>query len=363
MKVLFVDHRYHAKTGSSLFLVDLLKKQFDVTVLYEDSLPPGKPLTSVSLGVDSFDAVMVFQIGIGDLGRRIRHRNLTFVPMYDSIDLDDIDMWRRLEGVKIISLCNALQRKAAAHNGNSLYVQYYPENKSTGIPKKTGSGVFFWPRNRGVGWKDVKQLLGNYQSGFVHLHKAMDPGQRVEYPTEIENRAYNISYSSWFPKHSDYLGLLSRFTFYVAPRLREGIGVSFLEAMSQGCVVIAADRPTMNEYIQDGKNGFLYDPERPSMLDFSNVLRLSQNAMDSSADGRERWRESEKELIDFVMTPRSSLAKKGARISIAKKQSLFNRAFVKKLRSFRWLKHALPYGVVMGLKRKKDEASRRINVD
>ena len=263
MKVLFVDHRYHAKTGSSLFLVDLLKRFFDVTVLYEDSLPPGKPLTSASLGVHAFDAVVLFQIGTGDLGRRIRHKNLVFFPMYDSLDSDSLRMWHRLQDVKVVSLSRAVHEKALSYGGNSLHVQYYPQNNSKISEEKTGRGVFFWPRNTGVTWKDVRLLMGNYNCGFVHLHKSADPGQNPEYPTEVETKAYNVQYSGWFPEKKQYLQLLEKCTFFISPRLKEGVGISFLEAMSHGCVVIAANRPTMNEYITDGQNGLLFDPGKP----------------------------------------------------------------------------------------------------
>ena len=51
----------------------------------------------------------------------------------------------------------------------------------------------------------------------------------------------------------------SRANVYFAPRLEEGIGQTFLEAIRWGRCVVAADNRTINEYIIHGVNGLLYD--------------------------------------------------------------------------------------------------------
>ena len=61
-----------------------------------------------------------------------------------------------------------------------------------------------------------------------------------------------------------YAPALRRAGIYFAPRLYEGIGISFLEAMAMGKAVVAPDNPTMNEYVTHNVNGFLYKPGGPA---------------------------------------------------------------------------------------------------
>ena len=55
-------------------------------------------------------------------------------------------------------------------------------------------------------------------------------------------------------------------TIYIASRPYEGIGMSFLEAMADGRCVVAHDNTTHNEYIEHGKNGFLFDMEEDIII-------------------------------------------------------------------------------------------------
>lgn len=57
--------------------------------------------------------------------------------------------------------------------------------------------------------------------------------------------------------HADFLAVLREANCMLAPRLAEGVGITLLEAMSQGCAVFAFDAPAMNEYIEHNRNGYL----------------------------------------------------------------------------------------------------------
>ena len=68
-----------------------------------------------------------------------------------------------------------------------------------------------------------------------------------------------LTETHWFADHQQLQDLLTHQKVFIAPRLAEGIGMSFLEAMAMGCAVIAQDDATMNEYIVHGKTGILVD--------------------------------------------------------------------------------------------------------
>ena len=113
--------------------------------------------------------------------------------------------------------------------------------------------------------------------------------------------------STWFKDKQDFLDVLGNANVFFAPRLAEGIGQSFLEAMARGQCVVAPDNGTMNEYILHGVNGLLYDPEHPAPLDFSRFAILGEAARQSVAAGYDRWLAAEDRLEEFILTPSSEV--------------------------------------------------------
>jgi glycosyltransferase involved in cell wall biosynthesis len=129
--------------------------------------------------------------------------------------------------------------------------------------------------------------------------------------------------------------------------------MSFLEAMALGAVVIAANRPTMNEYITSGENGILFEPLVPSMIDFDKIGNISENAKDSIAEGRRKWDEKEEELLDFIASPPTiHRLRKNTEIRRMRPFPVFI-GVLKRLGLLKILKSLLPYGLVAYLKRKK----------
>jgi glycosyltransferase involved in cell wall biosynthesis len=67
-----------------------------------------------------------------------------------------------------------------------------------------------------------------------------------------------------------YFNIASEANIYIAPRSVEGVGLTFIEALSRGSAVVAYNGPTMNEYIRHKENGYLcsnvYAARWPSRL-------------------------------------------------------------------------------------------------
>jgi glycosyltransferase involved in cell wall biosynthesis len=96
------------------------------------------------------------------------------------------------------------------------------------------------------------------------------------------------------------LDLIKEKGIYIAPRELEGIGMSFLEAMAIGKAVIAVNNPTMNEYIEHGKNGYLFDLKNPKEIDLSNIEQIQKNAYEFMRNGRKKWEKDMHKIIDFI---------------------------------------------------------------
>ena len=107
----------------------------------------------------------------------------------------------------------------------------------------------------------------------------------------------SIKQTDWFKEQSEYYKTLLASNIFFAPRIKEGIGIAMLEAMSMGMCVVAPDCPTMNEYIKHNVNGLLYDPNNPEPLDFSNAETLGEKARSSLEEGRIAWLDKIPEII------------------------------------------------------------------
>jgi glycosyltransferase involved in cell wall biosynthesis len=95
--------------------------------------------------------------------------------------------------------------------------------------------------------------------------------------------------------------MLKKSNIYIAPRKIEGIGISFLEAMSLGLVVIAYNYGTMNEYIKHNYNGYLFNSET-IQINFDNLEEVRNNSKNMVREGWEKWEKDKNIINDFILT-------------------------------------------------------------
>lgn len=310
--IAFVDHSFHKKTQSNLFLTDLLRDHgHTVDFFWDDGWQGGAKIRICDLA--SYDAIVLFQCDVARDAYYYRqcHRNVTCVPMLDEAAISAgpgkefcARLWP-MRGSKLLAFSSALHALATTAGIHSKHAQYYCPPLIPQPAHQEGMRGFFWQRRPDmVSWGTVKTLLGQCRFDSLHLHLAEDPGQ-TQYvpPTEEECRFYNISISHWFDCKADYERVRSAANVFFAPRTDEGIGLSFLECFSAGQCVVAPDYGTMNEYIIHGLNGLLYEPKTPRPLDFSAVATLGSNAYQSCVSGHMRWRMMGKELVEYILTP------------------------------------------------------------
>ena len=182
-----------------------------------------------------------------------------------------------------------------------LRVQYappVPELKadwSGGLRK-----VFFWPRKTDLGWSVIRPLLEGHPWQGLHLHVTEHEAVLTAGLTEAERAQFSITQTRWFAEKDDYVKALADCQVFLAPRRTEGIGMSFLEAMALGLAVVAPDGATMNEYIQHGVNGFLYDPAHPRVPDWSLAEACGKQARLSLQEIRTKWERDRPAFAAFL---------------------------------------------------------------
>lgn len=307
-KIAYVDHSYHKKTVSTKFIPELLeKKGHTVDFIWDDSWQGGNSVDFMSL-LD-YDSIIMFQ-SYAQLKEGFfsnLHPNVTYIPMLDQFGVwrgpinSNCDFFKAFQGSKIINFSFASHGMAVGMGVCSKQIRFYrkPELKNEIL----GLHGFFWIRLEDeISWNKIKVLLGETLFDTFHLHIAKDPGSsKIKMPSEEDIKKYNLTISTWFDKKEDFEEVLSRANVFFVPRMEEGIGQSFLEAFARGQCIVSPNNGTMNEYIQDGFTGLLYDHENIKPLDFSKVTEICDNAYRACKAGYEQWIKSQDGLVDFIM--------------------------------------------------------------
>jgi len=315
MKIAFLGHSFHLKTLSNAFFVELLRKCGEVDVLMDPSWQgESKPSWADDFRQDDYDCIVVYQshpvFSLLDLA----HPNVIFVPMYDAMVSEGSVWWRQeFNAAKVLCFSSTLYREIAAFDLVSHYARYFPDPAKLPYPARASRlDAFFWYRQAPITCELLSRLTAGTRFDRLTLHDAPDPVGAGPQPGSLEPQADERVVTSWFPDRESYLSMLAERTVYFASRLREGIGVSFLEAMAMGLCVVAPATATHTEYISHGTNGLLYSPDDAVPVSLAGYAALGARARESVERGRVLWDRNEAALLEFISTPRERLAKRPA---------------------------------------------------
>ena len=297
-KLLYVGHTYHNKTKSTQFLQDLLASKYEVTNFNYDPYMDFEENLEI-LQDTFFDVVVFFQVmpSMTEFDKLVKYKHKVFFPMYDDINnMEDI-LWGNCSDCIIINFSKTLHEKCLEYGLASFYIQYFPkpeEVENWGDEKS----VFFWQRRSEINLSTVNNIVGIENISCLYWHKAPDPLVLINpAPTKWASK---IQVSEWFETKTEMKKYLQKSAVYFAPRLFEGIGMSFLDAMAVGRCVIAPNNPTMNEYITNGVNGYLYDYETQKRPDITNVREVQKNTIEFIKNGYKDFEQNKHKILDWI---------------------------------------------------------------
>lgn len=306
-RVAFVDHPYHRVTKSSRFFADALSQTHEVVELDSGARSGGTPISAREVDAVAADAAVFWQTLPWPTELLKLQTPAIWVPMYDTAARKAGPLlWRvlRERNVRIVAFCRALSRTAARYGISAIDGTYYPDPSAFGEMRRDSGGlrVFLWDRGE-VGVRRLKSLLGDQEVEETILRLAPDPGLRVTHPSSSDLARYRIRVIAGPLSRDEHLRLLARCSVFVAPRELEGIGMSNLEAMAMGLAVVAPDRPTTNEYITHGVNGYLYDPRRPQVVDLRAALDVGRQARADVVAGYDEWIAAQPRMLETTLAP------------------------------------------------------------
>ena len=300
----YVDHSFHKISKSTVFLRDILSSQFEITEYWDDSWNGGNPVSIDEL--NKHDYVVFFQTinPISELQKI--HGKIIWVPMYDSENFNYL-YWKIISvlPIKIISFSKKIYNHCKNNNIDVLYLKYFIEPKDIESSSlKQGNHFFFWYRG-GINFDNIKKIIKPQDVNSFTYKSTPDPKKAKEVISEKDKQDYkmNIIESDFIPK-KEYNDLLSKCNIFIAPRKKEGVGLSFLEAIATGKCVISYDDATMNEYITHNKTGYLFN-NGDSFIKLNELSDIIKNSKELAVSGYAEWQNSIKNINPFVysLTP------------------------------------------------------------
>jgi len=302
MRVLFVDLDYHLKTKSADFFLEILRKNFEVEThyyadMYHADIPQEK--------LDRADLIIIWEATLGRRDFVIPGKPCVYVPMYDC-DWGSRAQWKRIarSGCRVISFSNEISKMAQRggvppSNILELRYAYNPDD----FPNASGDPdvAAIWERGF-FGLSDIKKLFPPHFFKKLILFRRPQPGLIFQDISEEDKQSYNIEIndSAYLPK-DEYLQLVREPGVYIAPRPKEGIGMSFLEQLAMGKCVIVHDDGTMNEYVQNGVNGIVRNFYRnPEPISRDEIAAAHAGVLERARQQYARWLSDCEKIIPFL---------------------------------------------------------------
>lgn len=290
-------------TKSADFLVESLKKDFIIEKFSRPNWTMKHNPNIHELNKNNFDTILFFyELPPARYLHKLSCKNIVWVPMYDSqkglILAKTKFLFYKFLNIKVICFSKKIIYELNPFF-NCKYFQYFPKPKKQ--IKFNKKRLLFWERRDELEWDFLRNNIINENDFDSILIKQNKDGLAKKNIKIKETTKIKIT-NKWLSER-EYDKIMDSNNIFVAPRLKEGIGHSFLNVLSRGYIVIANNDSTMNEYIENEKTGFLFDYNKPKKIDLSNKIKLkkvSNNCYSFMKKGYKEWTNKQKELIDWI---------------------------------------------------------------
>lgn len=296
-KIVFIGRKYHAKTKSDELILNLLRKDFDVVVIRREELTDKEIVQTINK-LSPF-AVLFWCLPPSFTYHLLylKCKNIFWAPMWDGFK--PLSLKRRwifsFYDVKILCFSKVLYDYFKKIKLKCAYWKCFLKPiKSENDKSKGPYTFFFWQRDLEINLDRIVEMIGEKNISKVIYKSEIEAKPHKAYQFEIEKLP------DWIEKDK-YIKKILESDFYIAPRRAEGIGFSFLEPMSYNKPIIAYDNATMNEYIQDGVNGYLFKDEFKLSHPLDSPKSLATSIEKISSNLYEAWNQEKEKVASFIL--------------------------------------------------------------
>ncbi len=328
MKIIFIGHLKHVTTKSSQFFLDIFSDH-QIDKFFFDDKNAKQVIDKIQ--PDKYDLAICWQYDFMVPFFQSYNIPTVAVPMYDGSFGHRKEHWINISKARHVNFSQTLHFKSSNFGAVSLFNQYYLNPDLFSQVSFDGSlNGFLWQRRpKEINYLNCMDYFNNYKvldSLILHTYPDFEDDKTLYIPSDNFCKDNNITILHGYQEDKSVIdNHLQKSNIYFAPRVTEGIGMGFLEALTRGMCVVALDQPTHNEYIVDGINGFLADNNTKCMKFVDNFSKRAREcglrARENCFIGYSKWLKSIPQLKDFVLsTPKSN-----------KYTSVLHRNFTKKL--------------------------------
>lgn len=291
MKAIFVHHPYHFKTKSFSFFAEILESLgYDLTFIDRNNFDINQ--------LDDANLLVLWQAE-EVLGALVDCEiKIVCVPMLDEALPRNVEFFTKFKDIKFISFSRYLQHFLNFSGLESFYLQYWIDSKNIDQNIKKDQ-VFFWERNPShLDFETAYKFALKNNLRLIYKIGA-DPHDESNIVVNLKNKNDIYVIDGWI-SDEELREIFASSKYFISSRPWEGIGITMLEAISYGCICLAFNNPTMNEYL-NRSNGYLFRSakglERKRVKNFETKFR---NLMHENSVGASEYKSKITHLHEFL---------------------------------------------------------------
>jgi len=303
-RLAFVDYWSHKSTKSGDFLREIFLEKFEITDFWwkeKEKIPLDE--------LNKFDYIFFFHVMFPhQIMRKLKNKKLMWAPMYDALNFRNSFFksifWKQISnlGIKVLKFSNKINDYIKDEKIDSLKLNYYLKpNIISSFKNQSKLNIFFWDRGR-IQLNEWLDLLEEDDINEILYFPKPDPGQKINetnYLNIYKKYNFKIIEKNFMPK-ANFINIMEKYNVFVAPRKKEGIGISIVEAISRGIFIVGYNDSTMNEYISNNKIGFIFDKKTKNKIGLDDVIKNYDFRNDNAKINYNKWQEDKKKIIPLL---------------------------------------------------------------
>ena len=300
-RLAYIDYWSHQYTNSGDFLREILSEEFEIVDFW------WKPNEKIPMKeIDKFEHMFFFHAMFPyQIMKKFKNKKIMWAPMYDALNFRNSFFqsifWKQMSslGIKVLKFSDKITKSIKNEDIESLKLDYFIKPNFTALDnEKNKMNIFFWNRGR-IQIKDWLHLFDKKDINEIVYFPNPDPGVVMLEDSDLQKqKEYNIKFinKKFLPKN-EYLDIFEKCNIFIAPRKKEGIGLTIVEAISKGMFIVGYDDATMNEYISDDKIGFIYDEKTIDIINLNNVIQNCEYRKKNAELNYNKWVQDKKKIV------------------------------------------------------------------